>query len=128
MSSAQESATGMGFINTKSVVEKRLTLEFLGHKQGTISIQFDNKAAVGILTDQITQRRSKTMDMRFFLSTQRTSHRWVDKEVINIHDWKLYSDIFSQDWKYFTHVALYEYISVYLSVPLGKIKFLWKYA
>ena len=66
MSSAQESETGMGFINAKSAIEKRLTLEFLGHKQGPTPIQFDNKAAVGILTDQMTQRRSKAMDMRFY--------------------------------------------------------------
>ena len=32
MSSALESETGMGFINAKNAVEKRLTLEFLGHK------------------------------------------------------------------------------------------------
>jgi len=66
MSSAQESETGMGFINAKSAVEKRLNLEFLGHKQGSTPIQFDNKTAVGILTDQMTQRRSKAMDMRFY--------------------------------------------------------------
>jgi len=74
MSSAQESETGMGFINAKTAAGKRLTLEFLGHKQGPTPIQFDNKAAVGILTDQRTQRRSKAMDMRFYWLKDRAAH------------------------------------------------------
>ncbi len=66
MSSAQEAETGMGYINAKDACEQRLTLEALGHPQGPTPIQFDNKAAVGILTDKMTQRRSKAMDMRFY--------------------------------------------------------------
>jgi hypothetical protein len=66
MSSAQESETGMGFINAKDACELRNTLKALGHSQGPTPIQFDNKCAVGILNDTMTQKRSKAMDMHFY--------------------------------------------------------------
>jgi len=89
MSSAQESETG--FINAKSAVEKRLTLEFLGHKQGPTPIQFDNKAAVGILINQMTQRRSKAMDMRFYWLKDRAAqgqfHIYWKRGMTNLADY-----------------------------------------
>jgi hypothetical protein len=66
MSSIQESETGSGFINAKDAVPMRTTLQEIGHKQGPFPLQFDNKCAVGILTDTVVQRRSKAMDMRFY--------------------------------------------------------------
>ena len=66
MSSVQESETGSGFINAKDAIPMRTTLEEMGRKQGPTPIQFDNKCAVGILTDTMCQRRSKAMDMRFY--------------------------------------------------------------
>jgi hypothetical protein len=38
----------------------------MGHPQGPTPLQFDNKCALGILTDTVVQRRSKAMDMRFY--------------------------------------------------------------
>ena len=55
MSSVQESETGSGFINVKDAVPMRTTLEEMGHKQGPTPIQFDNKCAVGIITDTVVQ-------------------------------------------------------------------------
>ena len=43
----------------------------MGRKQGPTPIQFDNKCAVGILTDTVVQRRSKAMDMRFYWTHDR---------------------------------------------------------
>ena len=66
MSSVQESETGSGFLNAKDAVPMQTPLEEMGRKQGPTPIQFDNKCAVGILTDTMCQRRSKAMDMRFY--------------------------------------------------------------
>ena len=44
----------------------RQALEDLGHPQGPTPLQFDNKVANGILNDDIVQKRSKAMDMRFY--------------------------------------------------------------
>jgi hypothetical protein len=66
MSSAQEAKTSAGFLNGKDLVPMCTTLEELGHKQGPTPIQFDNKVATGIMNDDIQQKRSKSMDMRFY--------------------------------------------------------------
>jgi hypothetical protein len=67
MSSVQESETGSGFINNaKDAVPMRQTLTEMGHLQGPTPLQFDNKCAVGILNDNVVQRRSKAMDMQFY--------------------------------------------------------------
>ena len=66
MSSAQEAETGAGFFNAQQLVPLRIALEELGHPQGPTPIQFDNKVATSILNDQVSQRRSKAMDMRFY--------------------------------------------------------------
>ena len=82
MSSVQESETGSGFINAKDAVPIRTTLEEMGHPQGPTPLQFDNKCAVGILTDTVVQRRSKAMDMRFYWVRDR--HR---QQQFHVH-WK----------------------------------------
>jgi hypothetical protein len=66
MSSAQEAETGAGFVNAKEAIPMRQALEDLGHPQGPTPLQFDNKVANGILNDDIIQKRSKAMDMRFY--------------------------------------------------------------
>ena len=72
MSSAQEAETGAGFINAKELVPMRTTLEELGHPQGPTPLQFDNKCATGIMNDDVQQRRSKSMDIRFYWLRDRT--------------------------------------------------------
>ena len=66
MSSAQEAETGAGFFNAKEILPLRTALEELGHPQGPTPLQFDNKVATSILNDEVSQRRSKAMDMRFY--------------------------------------------------------------
>jgi hypothetical protein len=82
MSSVQESETGSGFINAKDAVPICTTLQEMGHPQGPTPLQFDNKCAVGILTDTVVQRRSKAMDMRFYWVRDR--HR---QKQFHVH-WK----------------------------------------
>ena len=77
MSSAQEAETGMGYLNAKDACEHRLTLEALGHPQGPTPLQFDNQSAVGILTETMTQRRSKAMDMRFYWLKDRNAQKQI---------------------------------------------------
>jgi hypothetical protein len=75
MSSAQETETGAGFLNGQDLVPMRTTLEELGHSQGPTPIQFDNKVATGIMNDDIQQKRSKSMDMRFYWLRDRQRQR-----------------------------------------------------
>jgi hypothetical protein len=75
MSSAQEAETGAGFLNGRDLVPMRTTLEELGHSQGPTPIQFDNKVATGIMNDDIQQKRSKSMDMRFYWLRDRQRQR-----------------------------------------------------
>ena len=66
MNSAQESKTGAGFVTARPLVPVRITLTKLGHPQGPTPLHFDNQCAKGILTDEIKQKCSKDMDMRFY--------------------------------------------------------------
>ena len=50
-------------------------LEGIGHPQGLILLQFDNKCATGIINDKIRQKSSKCMDMPFYWLRDR-SRQW----------------------------------------------------
>jgi len=83
MSSAQESENGAGFITAKEIMASRVTLEEMGHEQTTPTpLQFDNKCAVGIINDQVRQKASKCMDMRFYWLRDR-----VRQNLIHVY-WK----------------------------------------
>jgi len=56
MSLAQESETGAGFNNACNAIPIKNAAIELGHPQGPTLIQFDNKCAVGILTDTVKQK------------------------------------------------------------------------
>ena len=66
MSSAQEAETGAGYLNAKELVPMRQALIEMGHPQGPTPLQFDNQCATGILNNDMQQKRSKAMDMRFY--------------------------------------------------------------
>ena len=66
LSSAAEAELGALFHNGKSAAPMRATLEELGHKQPPTPLQTDNITAIGIASDNIKQKRSKAMDMRFY--------------------------------------------------------------
>jgi hypothetical protein len=65
MSSAMEAELGALFINAKTAVSMRHTLDELGHPQPPKPIQTDNKTANDLLTNKIMPKALKVMDMRF---------------------------------------------------------------
>jgi hypothetical protein len=63
MSSAAEAELGALFINAKTAVLMRHTLEEMGHPQPQTPIQTDNKTANDLLTNKIMLKALKAMDM-----------------------------------------------------------------
>ena len=66
MSSAAEAELGGLFINAKTAVPIRKTLEELGHPQPPTPIQTDNSTACGVVNNEIQPKATKAMDMRFY--------------------------------------------------------------
>jgi hypothetical protein len=66
LASAAEAELAGLFVNGQEAVPERITLEELGHPQGPTPIATDNGTALGIANDSIKQKRSKSMDMRFY--------------------------------------------------------------
>jgi hypothetical protein len=65
MSSAAEAELGALFINAKTAVSMRQTLEEMGHPQTRTPMQTDNATAHALLTNRILPKALKAMDMRF---------------------------------------------------------------
>ena len=65
MSSAAEAELGAMFLNAKTAVHLRQTLEELGHPQPPTPIQTDNTTAQGVATNKILPKATKSMDMKF---------------------------------------------------------------
>ena len=65
MSSAAEAELGTLFVNEKSAVPIRTTLVELGHLKTNTLMQTDNSTARRVLTNRITPKATKSMDMRF---------------------------------------------------------------
>jgi len=66
MSSAAEAELGVLFINTKVAMPVRTKLTEMGHPQPPTPIQTNNSTAHGVLTNKITPKAMKAMDMRFW--------------------------------------------------------------
>ncbi len=65
VSSAAEAKLGALFINAKTAISMRHTLEEMGHPQPRTPIQTDNKTANDLLTNKIMPKALKAMNMRF---------------------------------------------------------------
>jgi hypothetical protein len=63
--SAGEAEYGSAFINAQNGVGLRHILIALGHAQPPTPILCDNEFAIGLATDTIKQRKSKSIDLRF---------------------------------------------------------------
>jgi hypothetical protein len=63
MSLAAEAELGALFINAKTAVPMRKTLEELGHPQPPTPMQTNNSTAYGILKNKITPKATKAIDM-----------------------------------------------------------------
>jgi hypothetical protein len=66
LSSAAESKLGALFHNGKEACPLCTALSELGHPQPATVIITDNSTAAGIANDSVKQKRSKSMDMRFY--------------------------------------------------------------
>jgi hypothetical protein len=54
------------FYNSQDAVPMRVALDEMGHPQPPTHVRGDNSTAIGIANKTIKQRRSKSMDMRYF--------------------------------------------------------------
>jgi hypothetical protein len=75
MSSAAEAELGGLFINAKTAVPIRTTLEELGHKQPPTPIQTDNSTAYGVVNNEVQPKATKAMDMRFYWLKDREAQK-----------------------------------------------------
>ena len=66
VASAAEAEVGRLFHNGKTTVPPRITLHELGFTQTSTPTKIDNSAAEDIVTTTVRQKRSKSMDMRFY--------------------------------------------------------------
>ena len=73
MSSAAEAELGALFINAKTAVPMRKTLEELGHPQPPTPVQTDNSTAYGVINNKLQPKATKAMDMRFYWLKDRES-------------------------------------------------------
>ena len=70
MASAVESETGAIFVNCQEAASLRETLIEMSHPQPATLVHVDNACAVGIINETFQQRKSKSMNMRFY---------WIDR-------------------------------------------------
>jgi hypothetical protein len=66
MSSAAEAEVAALFMNAQEMAPMRQCLKDLGHAQPATPIKTDNSTATGIINNTIKQKRSKSIDMRFY--------------------------------------------------------------
>ena len=88
MSSAQESETGSGFINSKDDAPLRNALHKIVHIQGPTPIQIYNIVANSIITDTFVQHISKAMDMQFYWIRDRCRQKqfmFIGNNVVNLN-------------------------------------------
>jgi hypothetical protein len=74
LSSATEANLGALFYNAKDACMLCTTLTDMGHPQPATPIQIDNAVATGISNDNVKQRRSKAINMRFYWIKDRVKH------------------------------------------------------
>jgi hypothetical protein len=78
VASAAESEVGACFQNAQTAAPLRVTLLELGHEQPATSLRTDNSTAYGILNETIKQKRSKSMDMKYYWLQDRVRQKQFD--------------------------------------------------
>jgi hypothetical protein len=87
VASAAESEVGACFKNAQTVAPLRVTLLELGHKQPATPLRIDNSTDYGILNETIKQKRSKSMDMKYY------GYKTVRQKQFDVY-WRLGKDNF----------------------------------
>ena len=80
MVSAVEAEVASLFMNANKVIPIRHTLIKMGHPQPPTPLKTDNTTAQGILTKQFRQKRSKSIDMRFWWLKDRIEQKQFKAE------------------------------------------------
>jgi hypothetical protein len=78
VASAAESEVGACFQNAQTAAPLRVTLLELGHTQQSTPLRTDNYTAYGILNKTIKQKRSKSMDMKYYWLQDRVRQKQFD--------------------------------------------------
>ena len=65
-SSAMENEVAATFYNTKEALPFILTLAEMGHPQPPTPMEVENETEIGFLKSTMKQKRSKSIDMRFY--------------------------------------------------------------
>jgi hypothetical protein len=85
MSSAAEAEIGAVFINAKEGAVLRTTLEELGQKQPPTPMETDNTTTTGYSNGTIKQKRTKSMDTRFYWIKDRVKEDYFTKHHSPAH-------------------------------------------
>jgi hypothetical protein len=78
LASAAEYKVGACFQNAHTAAPLRTTLLELGHKQPSTPLRTDNSTAHGILNETVKQKRSKSMDMKYYWLQDRVRQKQFD--------------------------------------------------
>jgi hypothetical protein len=78
VASAAESEVGACFQNAQTAAPLRVTLLELGHEQPATPLRTDKSTAYGILNETIKQKRSKSMDMKYYWLQDRVRQKQFD--------------------------------------------------
>ena len=78
VASAAESEVVACFQNAQTGAPLRVTLIELGHKQPATPLRTHNSTAYGILNETIKQKRSKSMDMKYYRLQERVLQKQFD--------------------------------------------------
>ena len=66
LASAAEAELGALFINGRAAIHLRYILTSIAHIEPPTPIKTDNTTALGIIKDTVKQKRSKSIDMRYY--------------------------------------------------------------
>jgi hypothetical protein len=94
VASAGEAEYGSAFKNAQQSVSMRHIAIAMGHKQPATPILCDNEFAIGLATDTIKQKRSKSIDMRFHWLRDRI--RQGQFRMIHLAGKKILADYFTK--------------------------------
>ena len=75
MSSAAEAECGALFNNTREAVPLRISLTEMGYPQPPTPVDVDSSTTVGFANKRMKQRKSRSMDMRFYWIQDRVKQR-----------------------------------------------------
>jgi hypothetical protein len=78
VASAAESEVGACFQNAQTAAPLRVALLELGHKQPAKHLRTDKSTACRILNETIKQKRSKSMDMKYYWLQDRAREKQFD--------------------------------------------------